>query len=145
MPLQSGESRFCKKCNCYKPPRSHHCRVCGRCVLRMVRCYDAESRQYALVPQAVFLPYGQFVYWCMSLARLDKPSNMRLHMPIVSFSHVQTQIGVRPCMFYVQDHHCPWINNCVGHGNYKTFLLFLVCKSPSLRILHLVSVATTKL
>ncbi|KAL3134915.1 hypothetical protein ABBQ32_007880 [Trebouxia sp. C0010 RCD-2024] len=32
---KSGESRFCKKCNCYKPPRSHHCRVCGRCVLRM--------------------------------------------------------------------------------------------------------------
>ncbi|KAF7727815.1 Palmitoyltransferase [Apophysomyces ossiformis] len=27
--------RFCKTCNNYKPPRTHHCRACGRCVLKM--------------------------------------------------------------------------------------------------------------
>lgn len=27
--------RFCKTCNNYKPPRAHHCRQCGRCVLKM--------------------------------------------------------------------------------------------------------------
>ncbi|GBG65899.1 hypothetical protein CBR_g54190 [Chara braunii] len=27
--------RYCRKCCAYKPPRCHHCSVCGRCVLKM--------------------------------------------------------------------------------------------------------------
>ncbi|KAG2262520.1 hypothetical protein Bca52824_069599 [Brassica carinata] len=52
------EARKCDKCFAYKPLRTHHCRVCRRCVLKM-------------------------------------------------------------------DHHCVWINNCVGYANYKAFFLLV--------------------
>lgn len=53
-----GARRWCKHCRAAKPMRTHHCSVCGVCVLKM-------------------------------------------------------------------DHHCPWMNNCVGHRNLRHFYLFL--------------------
>eukprot|EP00731_Ephydatia_muelleri_P005664 Em0002g1840a len=49
--------QYCKICEGYKAPRSHHCHQCERCSMKM-------------------------------------------------------------------DHHCPWINNCVGHENHASFLRF---------------------
>ncbi|KAG0634113.1 DHHC palmitoyltransferase-domain-containing protein [Tuber brumale] len=31
----SGQERFCKKCECRKPDRTHHCSSCRKCVLKM--------------------------------------------------------------------------------------------------------------
>ncbi|XP_061347060.1 probable protein S-acyltransferase 15 isoform X1 [Gastrolobium bilobum] len=57
-----AEGKKCDKCFAYKPPRTHHCRVCRRCILKM-------------------------------------------------------------------DHHCLWINNCVGYWNYKAFFAFTLYAS----------------
>ncbi|KAK3870744.1 hypothetical protein Pcinc_024050 [Petrolisthes cinctipes] len=51
--------QYCGTCEGYKAPRTHHCRKCGCCVMKM-------------------------------------------------------------------DHHCPWINNCVGHRNHASFTFFLL-------------------
>ncbi|KFG57701.1 DHHC zinc finger domain-containing protein [Toxoplasma gondii RUB] len=59
---RTGERRECKWCLHYKPDRTHHCRVCRTCVLKM-------------------------------------------------------------------DHHCPWIDNCVGWGNHKYFMLSIIYSS----------------
>lgn len=56
---EKDEWTVCSRCETYRPPRAHHCRICKRCIRRM-------------------------------------------------------------------DHHCPWINNCVGERNQKYFLQFLV-------------------
>ncbi|KZC09863.1 PREDICTED: palmitoyltransferase ZDHHC6 [Dufourea novaeangliae] len=61
MPNRATDTQFlqyCFVCEGYKAPRTHHCRKCGRCVMKM-------------------------------------------------------------------DHHCPWINNCVGHYNHGHFTAFL--------------------
>ncbi|XWS61907.1 hypothetical protein CRYUN_Cryun07bG0164700 [Craigia yunnanensis] len=48
--------RFCQKCNQFKPPRTHHCSVCKRCILKMdhhcvwvVNCVGALNYKYFLL------------------------------------------------------------------------------------------------
>lgn len=57
--LIADAASICKKCILPKPPRTHHCSVCDKCILAM-------------------------------------------------------------------DHHCPWLNNCVGYYNARYFYLYMV-------------------
>ncbi|KAI9354760.1 DHHC palmitoyltransferase-domain-containing protein [Pilaira anomala] len=56
--ILSDNPEWCDTCQVWKPDRTHHCRVCGTCVLKM-------------------------------------------------------------------DHHCPWVNGCVGVLNYRYYIQFL--------------------
>uniref|UniRef100_A0A0E0IG28 S-acyltransferase n=2 Tax=Oryza TaxID=4527 RepID=A0A0E0IG28_ORYNI len=42
------------------------------------------------------------------------------NVPIISLPVLIIVVSAR------DDHHCIWINNCVGHENYKIFLVFVL-------------------
>lgn len=50
--------------------------------------------------------------WC---SKCDKPKPERCHHCSIC----------QRCVLKM-DHHCPWVGNCVGFGNYKFFLLFVL-------------------
>ncbi|XP_039007361.1 probable protein S-acyltransferase 14 [Hibiscus syriacus] len=54
--FMSVDIRFCHKCKQFKPPRTHHCSVCRRCILKMdhhcvwvVNCVGAFNYKYFLL------------------------------------------------------------------------------------------------
>ena len=85
---------MCSHCQTYKPPKSHHCRICNRCISRMDRECGAKEFEFFLLTLC-----------CKS-------------------SHMLFPSSVDAPMLFAPVHssdHCPWMNNCVGANNFSEY------------------------
>ncbi|XP_011041054.1 PREDICTED: probable protein S-acyltransferase 15 isoform X2 [Populus euphratica] len=67
----SSQLRRCDKCVTYKPPRAHHCRVCRRCVLRMVMIISCASQKNwnfsGRIPMKIFFVFSGAMMFGLSI------------------------------------------------------------------------------
>ncbi|KAJ6656547.1 hypothetical protein lerEdw1_003673, partial [Lerista edwardsae] len=111
--------KWCATCHFYRPPRCSHCSVCDNCV--EASAWDIEPISSVSIPSST------------SLAAQGSAEKLILSL-----------VGDYALSFFSLykdfDHHCPWVNNCIGRRNYRYFFLFLLSLS-----VHMIGVFTFSL
>ncbi|KAK9455034.1 DHHC palmitoyltransferase-domain-containing protein [Dipodascopsis uninucleata] len=69
---ENGSQRYCNKCRCWKPDRTHHCSTCRKCVLKMDHhcpwfsvCVGFENYKYFIL-FLIYVLLDCFISFCAS-------------------------------------------------------------------------------
>lgn len=102
----ANTQKFCKKCETYKPERSHHCKTCNQCVLMMDHhCpWTMNCVGYSNYPQ-----FLRFLFWV-----------------IVTTGYLLIQLCIR--IKYIWDHR--YLRSASYNITTKTELIFLTILTP---------------
>ncbi|OBZ84439.1 Palmitoyltransferase erf2 [Choanephora cucurbitarum] len=55
------------------------------------------------------------------------PKEVTISGTVVRLKYCETCCIYRPPRAKNEDHHCIWLNNCIGKRNYTTFFTFIIC------------------
>lgn len=106
--------------------------------LRLARWYETEKGLWVLITHCILghLVVANLVVHFWRGVRLDAglvPRPLDIYVPRTMCSHCQIPRPFRAHHCSVcgkcvsrMDHHCPWLNNCVGLNTHRHFFLFLV-------------------
>lgn len=91
---QAGELAKCSYCEAVRPERSHHCKQCGICVLRMDHhcpwvgnCVGFRNHKYFILTL-----WWNFLACCLMLFTMNKPSALEALFMLVGVNHGGTVV-----------------------------------------------------
>ncbi|XP_016391385.1 palmitoyltransferase ZDHHC23-like [Sinocyclocheilus rhinocerous] len=133
---KEGKKKLCPVCLQVRPPRAGHCRICGACVLRMDHhcvCF-VKSQSLAqginsicTTNQSTNIPGDSAPCKGISQSNGEKEGKKKL-CPVCLQVRPPRAGHCRICGACVlrMDHHCVWMNSCVGQANHRQFILTLL-------------------
>ena len=107
--LQDRNDYYCKKCNNPRPLRSHHCRICGKCTLKMDHhCYWIANcigyyNQKNFYQFLFYSTFGDLVGFFLLLIRLfncklnikeNVPNNVKITSPLILIYYLWEPINI---------------------------------------------------
>ncbi|KAK9236771.1 DHHC palmitoyltransferase-domain-containing protein [Lipomyces kononenkoae] len=111
MAKENGQQRYCSKCKCWKPDRTHHCSTCGTCVLRMDHhcpwfsaCIGYDNHKYFILFLAYVVVFCLISFFASGVVLLDWIDHSQYKETYISLNWVFLFIisiifGIAVCVF----------------------------------------------